>query len=422
MAILLTISVNFATLAMLYILRECLSMFCKLFRLSVAFCFCLLTFFPQSSRAAENSSVSDEQLNLSLHLLKAKMKNAKGNFVLSPMSVYMATDLLANGAGGETLKKLQKLILSPLGNVSLTEINQAISEYMQNLSPAIKINNSVWGNDFRPEYIQSVEALGAESHDLPQNTQTINEWIENKTKGKIKNVLQPQATDIGDFYLVNTVYFNDKWENIFVKQATKLKPFYDLDAAKPTSVYMMYNYNGAEYYENDKFQAIRMRYQRYGKVRANHIDIILPREGIDFRKFVSSLKLQELKVPYNSYDDSNIDVRIYLPRFEVNYKTPLNAWFKAGGIPLFREDNPDLSAMSNIPHYVKNIIHQANIRVDEEGTEAAAATVFEGAAYGAMMPRERQEKIFNANRPFIFILNDGLFIGAFIKGGRLEAK
>lgn len=415
----------------------------KLFRFSTAMLFCCALFFPLSSKAEKDTAVKDEQLGLSLGLLKSKMMNARGNFVLSPLSIYVATDLLANGSGGETLDKLQKLILSPLHNLPLTRINQSLSEYMKGLSPAIKINNSVWGNHFKPEYKQSVAALAAEAHALPQNTGTINQWISDKTQGKIKDILSLENTEDGDFYLVNTVYFNDRWSEVFYEGDTTVKPFSSLDAAQPTSVYMMHKFGGAQYYENNKFQAIRMWYKEYslpqkansdtsdaeflpnygGMYTPNHIDFILPKQGIDFRKFVRSLKLQDIKIPYNEYDDSNIDLDIYLPRFEVNYKTSLAAWFKAGGIPLFRGDKGlDLSALSDIPQYVKDIIHQANIRVDEKGTEAAAATVVLGAFRGGMILRERQRKEFNANRPFIFVLNDGLFIGAYIKGFKLEAK
>ena len=419
-------------------------MICKLFRFSTVMLFCCTLFFSFSSRAEEDSAITDEQLSISLNLLKSKMSNATGNFVLSPVSVYIASDLLANGAGGETLNKLQKLILSPHHNLSLKQINQALSKYMQDLSPAIKINNSVWGNNFKPEYKQSVAALAAEAHALPQNTGTINDWISDKTQGKIKDILPLEKTEYGYFYLVSTVYFNDRWRNVFDKDVTEVKPFYSLDAAQPTPVYMMYKFGGAQYYENNKFQAIRMWYQEHslpqkansdtsdsellldygGMYAPNHIDIILPKQGIDFRKFVRSLKLQDIKIPYREYDDSNIDLDIYLPRFEVNYKTSLTAWFKAGGIPLFREDKElNLSALSDIPQYVKAIIHQANIRVDEKGTEATAATVVMGGTYGGgMIFRERQRKEFNANRPFIFVLNDGLFIGAYIKGFKLEAK
>ena len=136
-----------------------------------------------------------------------------------------------------------------------------------------------------------------------------------------------------------------------------------------------------------------------------------------------SLALEDLKIPYDDYPE--VVLKLYLPRFETEYKTPLNTWFKAGGIPLFEDDSEvDLSALSSLPHYVKSIIHQANIRVDEKGTEAAAVTVV-GEVLGAIMMKEPEVpplKIFNADRPFIYIINDGLFIGAFIKGAKFEAK
>ena len=400
--------------------------------------------FPTSSRADDNA-VKDEYLGLSLGLLQAKISNATGNFVLSPFSVYMATDLLANGADGQTLEKLQKMILSPRHNLSVADINQDLGKYMQNISPAVKINNSVWGNQFKPEYIKTVEALAAEAHDLPQNTQVINDWVSEKTEGKIKDIVPLTTPAPDDLYLVNTVYFNDKWANTFDIKETEVKPFYNLEDKQPTDIYMMHKHymEYSQYYENEQFQAVRLWYESYSIPKegvdtqsleattdfnnsidypANYIDLILPKRNVDFKGFVRNLRMQNIKIPYGKYDDVELD--LYLPRFEIDYKTPLKQWFRAGGIPLSRDDEGvDFSAMSDAPHYVSNIIHQANIRVDEKGTEAAAATAIMVATYGisrSPKPKVLQHKIFNADRPFIFVINDGLFIGAFINGMKLE--
>ncbi len=412
----------------------------------VAAVLCSWAVLAPSPARADDNAITDERLNLSLNLLKSKMNNATGNFVLSPLSIYMASGLLANGAGGKTLEQLQKKILSPHHNLSLSEINQNLSQYMQNLSPAIKINNSVWGDDFKPEYIESVQSLKAEALDLPESTQVINDWIDDKTNGKIKNVLAVKKPDKRDYYLVNTVYFNDKWASVFDVADTTLKPFHSLGAAQPDDVYMMYQHfsESTNYYENDTFQAVHLLYKHYDVAKegvdttdfearmnfdnfisypTNYIDFILPKENVDFQQFVRSLTLDDLKIPYRDYPE--VELELYLPRFETEYKTPLNGWFKAGGIPLFEDDSEvDLSKLSSIPHYVKDIIHQANIRVDEEGTEAAAATVIALPALGLNMQERKvpPRKVFNADRPFIYIINGGLFIGAYIKGAKLEAK
>ena len=154
----------------------------KLFKFTTALLLGLAVLLPNVCRA-DKEAIKDEQLHLSLNLLKVKTANANGNFVLSPLSIYMASDLLANGAGGKSLEKLSEMILSPKHSLSLAEINQNLSEYMKNLSPAIKINNSIWGNNFKPKYIQAVQSLKAEALDLPESTQVINDWIDEKTNG-----------------------------------------------------------------------------------------------------------------------------------------------------------------------------------------------------------------------------------------------
>lgn len=104
-------------------------------------------------------------------------------------------------------------------------------------------------------------SLFAEIFDLPPNTDPINTWIENKTHGMITQALESESTNPDKLYLVNTVYFKDKWQQPFTKENTTKKNFYSLHKTLPDTVNMMYQENDSvKYYENDKFQAIRLYY------------------------------------------------------------------------------------------------------------------------------------------------------------------
>ena len=116
------------------------------------------------------------------------------------------------------------------------------------------------------------------------------------------------------------------------------------------------------------------------------------------------------------YEHKNVNVS--LPKFETEYKFELNDFMKQLNIPIFKYDeNVDFSVMCS-PCYVENIVQQATFRLDEEGTVAAAATVVE-LTFGIESDWETP-KNFNANRPFVYIINDGLFAGVYMQGKMFE--
>ena len=367
---------------------------------------------PAASLSAEELADADKsaifkeaQLRLSLELLKADLSEEK-NTVISPFSIYTIADLLANGAQNETLAKLREKITDPQGKLSLADINSLLLQYEKSFSPAVEIHNSVWGNKFRFGYIKTVRSLKADIFVLPESTGKINDWVEKKTHGYIKNIMEKKKTGPDELFLVNTVYFNDKWQNKFDAADTKEEEFHSLRLPKePDLVKMMYQeQDDIPYYEDDKLQAIRLFYKK-----GDHIDIILPNKYGNFKKTVSELTARDLQFDYQYKK-----VRIWLPRFKVSYNLELNDYFKNWRIPLFADDKDrDLTVMCG-ECFVEKIIHKAEIVLDEEGTVAAAATVVDG-WYTAMAEKE-EPKVFKADHPFIYIINDGLFAGAYVNG------
>ena len=358
------------------------------------------------TKGFDKSAIFKEaQLQFSLKLLKADLEKEK-NIVVSPFSIYMIADLLANGAQTETLAKLREKITDPEGKLSMEDINSLLMQYIENLSSAVEINNSVWGNKFRFGYIKTVQSLKADIFVLPKSTDRINDWVEKKTHGYTKNIIEKKKTDPNDLFLVNTVYFKDKWQNEFDAADTKKEEFQSLSLPRePDMVMMMYQDNDdIFYYEDDNLQAVRLFYKK-----GNHIDIILPRRNKSFKRTIEALTAKDLQFDYRREK-----VHIWLPRFKIAYKSELNDYFKNWQIPLFFNDKDrDLTAMCG-DCFVKKIIHQAEIILDEEGTVARAASIsymFEGAPAEEIKP-----KIFKADRPFIYIINDGLFAGAYVNG------
>ena len=151
------------------------------------------------------------------------------------------------------------------------------------------------------------------------------------------------------------------------------------------------------------------------KQKLRHV-MDFPKEGIDFNEFLQNLEAGDLYLKYYK-----VPVSLRIPRFNLEHKVEdMPKFFKKWGIQtIFDSTKANLSGLSDTPHYVAKIIHQANIGMNEKGTEASAATLFAMAATdlgpGALSRRDWSIP-FVADRPFVFMINNGDFIGVYAKG------
>ncbi|MBR6674938.1 MAG: hypothetical protein IKL32_03345, partial [Alphaproteobacteria bacterium] len=165
-----------------------------------------------------------------------------------------------------------------------------------------------------------------------------------------------------------------------------------------------------------KIQAVRLPYKN-----ADVMQILLPKQEVNFNEFIQKLSAQDLYLKYYP-----VPVFLKLPRFKTDLKISMNDYFKKWNIQsIFDTRKASLPMLSNEPKIVTDIIHQANINVFEKGTEAAAATVISVKATGRgrrdkpLSPKEWYIPFF-AERPFIFMINNGDFIGVYTKGKLVE--
>lgn len=354
-----------------------------------------------SANASAQTSVNRANIKLGLKLLQTQIAENTDNFVVSATSVYTIAAMLAVGAEGQAQEELRQNILAPDG---IQTPNITDSENTIHQSKAVEIYNSVWGDDFNRNYKSIIKnTLLAEVFSLPSTTDKINNWINKKTKGRIPSLLASDKTQPTDLYLVNTVYFKDKWLSPFDNENTKEMPFYSLNRSEPDNVMMMYQQEDASYYEDDKMQALRLIYKN-----GDTIQFFLPRENIDFVSFVKNLHAEDLNPEYTHKED----VEIYLPKLNISYKIDnMQELFQKMGVhKIFQPFGNPLPHMSSKPHYVRRIIHSANIKIDEEGTVASAATVTD---ILLLATESTDSYVFKADRPFLFMINNGLFIGAF---------
>jgi len=232
--------------------------------------------------------------------------------------------------------------------------------------------------------------------------QHINQWVEKQTKEKIKELLPEGSINSRTrLVLTNALHFKASWNQPFSKHITKPLPFYQSEG-KPVKASMMQQTSHIGYHKEKNYQAVTLP---YGWNSATQFLVILPNEGTSLNEITSNLTAEELK---KLSQLKNQRVRVSLPKFKLaSGSISLADALKSLGMKqAFSRPLADFSAMEPRKElYIGAAFHKTFIAVDEEGTEAAAATAVVMEARG--MPVPQPEPItFNANRPFFFAIQD----------------
>lgn len=332
------------------------------------------------------------------------------NYMISPFSIKMAMMMAANGANGYT----QKEILSALGVSSIDEYNQKandiITRYNSNKDVNLNVANSIWLN--------KTEAMGANFKDtykkiisdfykgvaMEENADIIaskiNDFIAKETNNKITNVLPTERP--ADFLsaLVNTIYFKGSFENQFDTANTKKDTFTDRNGNKSEIDFMNQTKHFC-YYENDGVQMLKMNYS--GRDIAMYILLNDDDKDVDINDIISKMEYKKVSVS--------------MPKFKTEFTKSFVDVLKQMGINIAFTNVADFSNMfDNVEVHISDVIHKTFIEVDENGTEAAAATVILIAKSSLPMPEEIKE--FKANKPFTYFIRDEvsgeiLFLGEY---------
>jgi serine protease inhibitor len=306
-----------------------------------------------------------------------------GNFFISPLSVGYALGMTFNGAAGETKAGMKQTL--DFGNLSDDEINKSYYNLTKQLKgmdkkAVMEIANSVWYRQELRVKAQFKEIL-AEYYDAvakgldfanPVSKDVINKWIEDKTHGKIKDMLD-QIPANAVMYLVNAIYFKADWTHQFDKSATKKEPF-KLDGGGEKMVDMMFS-KGVElsYLTNDKFTYLEIPYGN----RQFVMSVLLPNDGYKVDDVFANLEVDHLKAI--SLQAEKISVELKLPRFKLEYKKLLNEYLEGMGMARAFSPSAEFPDFFEDPEslMISRVLHQAFLEVNEEGSEAAAATIVE---------------------------------------------
>jgi serpin B len=354
--------------------------------------------------------------------------NTDKNLFYSPFSISTALAMVYAGARNETALQISQTMNFPQNKMFHSDYKQLLDAINNGTDNKIVLNiaNGLWAQkDFKfldsyfgivksnyNSELKNVDFIHNPEREIARKD--INDWVAQKTKDKIKDILS--TGDLDSFtrlVLVNAIYFYGDWAEPFKKQATEPKDFFLSDETR-INVPFMNQHGRYNYYEDANIKAIEMPYMNN---KASMV-IFLPNEKNGIKKFEGSFDYTYYQKVIAALQFS--EVRVSLPKFQTTFKIRLGSILSNIGMPLaFSQKAADFSGMDGKRDlYISEVIHQAFINVDEKGTEAAAATAVVMKAT-AMRPSSDM-KVFNADHPFIFCIKDNttgsiLFMGKIMK-------
>ena len=340
----------------------------------------------------------------------------EGNIILSPFSMSLALAMTYAGARGETESQMAETLHFDLPQGQLHPAFNALDQDLATRGEAksdeekplqLNIANAVWAEQTYPflqeflDVIASNYGAGIRLADFVNQFASvrseINDWVYDQTEEKIKDLL-PEGVLSSDtrMVLVNAIYFKADWLSQFDAADTFEAPFHLLDGTEIT-VKMMNQATFMPYYHGDGFQAVELPYA--GDTAA--MDILVPDEG-NFEAFESSLDADLFNETINGLQPASL--QLSLPKFTFESSFSLSDALKSMGmLDAFDGNAADFSGMSERNDlFISDVIHKAFVAVDEEGTEAAAATAVIMEVTSAMM----SDITLTIDRPFIFIIRD----------------
>ena len=327
-------------------------------------------------------------------------KNKKGeNLIISPLSIFQILSLTSNGAKDDTqLEMIQALQNEDID--SLNSINYEILENFKNFK-TVEIANAVMSK-FEPleNFLEIADNYCAPYEKLISADQ-VNNWCDEKTHGKIKKILDKLNSDI-QMILLNAVYFKGEWRNKFKEDSTSKKPFYNLgtELKEVDTMKMLTHYL---YYEDNKLQAVQLPYIDDGMSAL----IILPRENVDINKYITSLDSENnLKDLLDNLKSAKVNLE--LPKFELEFSSSLKEVLMDMGMEKAFTNYADFSGLREENQLkIDDVLHKTYLKVNENGTEAAAVTAVVVTKTSA---RPVQEVVYEmkVNRPFLFILRSNI--------------
>ena len=353
-------------------------------------------------------------------------KAGDGNIFFSPFSISSALAITYEGARGMTAEEIRSVFHFPENQTVMRSGFAGIISGINSKANAytLRTANALWAEQTYPflaGYISAAEQhYGAKTTNLDfinkpdESRVTINTWVEDQTEDRIKDLLQPGTIDpLTRLVITNAIYFKGKWVKQFDENKTTDADF-QTGTGKTVRVRMMERTDENAvfgYTETDMLQALSMPYES-GDGKDLSMLVLLPKND-DLSMVEESLNTSMLSLLHDSLKTRRVIV--YFPKFVMETKYSLPGVLSAMGMPTAFTRAADFSGMDGTKDlYIDNVIHQAFVEVNEEGTEAAAATA--GVMRPFSMPLEETVPLIRADHPFIFLIQENetgniLFMG-----------
>lgn len=365
----------------------------------------------------KSAQVIETNNDFGLELFKKVVANEEAsNLMISPASVSIALGMAYNGAETSTMDAFEEVL--NYEGLTRREVNEITRELIHVLVTNVKGNlleiaNSLWYDDGFPVepgfidlnstyYDAEVRELDFRSADA---VRTINDWVSSKTHGKIDEIID--AIDPATMMiLINAIYFNCVWEVEFDPDDTRQLNFYREDGSRWGDVDMMHLQSTFKVSFQEGFSAVELPYKN-GKFS---MYLFLPEEGSSVDALIQQLDAASWKSWLEGFSERE-KFKVGMPRFQFEYERSLAEDLKSMGLEVaFDSQEADFSGISPVDLFIADVIHKTYIKVNEEGTEAAAVTAVVMQAT-AIITNE-----IILNRPFLFAITENssksiLFIG-----------
>ena len=370
--------------------------------------------------ANAEKSVIDANNRFALNFFSNLCKDAKYSgktLFFSPFSISSAFAITFEGARESTAEEIQTVFRFP------NDSNQRRMEYkhlyekinQENSGYLLKTATALWAEKtylFLPEFVNlaqlyyNANATNLDFQNQPDiSSDTINRWVEDQTNNTIMNLFSKRAiTKRTRLVITNAVYFKGTWIKSFGKMNETRDDVFYITQKKTVPVKMMENTDEFTYTETDDLQVLEMGYDYIkGSGRISML-ILLPKTHT-LASIEESLTVQKLSDIRKSLELERVNV--YFPKFKLETRYGLFSTLASMGMPTAFTGKADFSGMDGLKNlFIGEVIHQAFVEVNEEGTEAVAVTYL--APTSALGGSERPKPIptFRADHPFIFFIQD----------------
>lgn len=369
---------------------------------------------PSPMAGAENALAVD---------LYEKLSQTQGNLFFSPYSIGTALDMVYVGAKGNTAAEMVRVLHLDLLDgadkrealLSAGQARQKILAGLSNSGFTLQSANALWGDKgftFNPGYISSVQTsfggwLNRVNFKHPERAAAkINDWVSGQTQGKIPNLVTPDMLQ-GDpaMVLTNAVYFDARWVRPFDPEATKPAPFHISATRDVTAEMMNDTENKFSLVQADGVKILSLPYGDY----STSMIIILPDDPQGLANVEAHLTMAKLGGWISAVTQTDwVPVTLSMPKFKTDSSLTLTPVLQSLGMnTAFTPGLADFTGIADNPMrplYVGDVVHKADIDVDEQGTQAAAATAVSLPVAAGIEPPPPPPVPFIADHPFIYLI------------------